>query len=119
MMTSSFNRFTASVLSLIMIINIIYFSAVTFSFAKKKKVNEVTEEYLQTEAKAPSTYSDSVVLMDAKTGEVLYSKNGKKKVHPASTTKVMTALVALENNDLSDTITYTADEVLGLEENSS
>ena len=118
-MTYKFKRFIASVLALILIVNIISFSAVTLSFAKKKKVNEVTEEYLQTEAKAPSTYSDSVVLMDAKTGEVLYSKNGKKKVHPASTTKVMTALVALENNDLQDTITYTADEVLGLEENSS
>lgn len=40
--------------------------------------------------------ADSVLLIHADTGEVLYSKNETKKVYPAGTTKLMTALVAYE-----------------------
>ncbi len=107
-------------LAVLLVAIVAFVNVSTVAFAKKKKnINEVTEDYLVTDAKAPNPYSYAVVLMDAKTGEVIYSKNGKKTVHPASTTKVMTALVALENNNLDDVITYTEDEVLGLEEGSS
>ena len=39
-----------------------------------------------------------VVIMDVDSGKVLYSKNAKKKCHNASTTKLITAIVAVENN---------------------
>lgn len=55
--------------------------------------------------------SESFVLMDGKTGEVLSSKEPDKKIYPASTTKVMTALLLLENKtDLNEKITV-GDEV--------
>lgn len=38
------------------------------------------------------------IIMDMDTGEVLYSKNAKKRCHNASTTKLMTAIVAVEKN---------------------
>src|SRR5690606_18700236 len=41
---------------------------------------------------------ESAVLVDRKTGEILYSKNEHKKLYPASTTKLLTALVVLENS---------------------
>lgn len=41
--------------------------------------------------------ADGVVLMDAKSGEILYSKNMNSPYPPASTTKIMTALLTLEN----------------------
>lgn len=44
------------------------------------------------------------VLIDAKTGTVLYDKLKDEKLEPASTTKVMTALLALENLDLEDKV---------------
>ncbi len=53
----------------------------------------------------PSAAADSVVLMDATTGEVLYSKNMNTSYPPASTTKVMTALLTLENCDLDEIVT--------------
>lgn len=41
------------------------------------------------------------LLMDANTGKILYEKNAYEKMYPASTTKIMTAILALENRDLS------------------
>ena len=44
-------------------------------------------------------------VIDAQTGRVLYEKNAYSPHSMASTTKIMTALVALENSDLNDTVT--------------
>lgn len=49
------------------------------------------------ETNPPDLNSKGVVLMDATTGEVLYSKEENTHYYPASTTKVLTALVVLEN----------------------
>ncbi len=56
-------------------------------------------------AAPPDVLGEGVVLMDAKTHEILYEKNMDKPLPPASTTKVMTALVVLENGNLSDVVT--------------
>jgi D-alanyl-D-alanine carboxypeptidase len=53
----------------------------------------------------PAVSADSVVLMDAKTGTILYSKNPDNAYPPASTTKTMTALLTLENTKFSDVVT--------------
>lgn len=53
----------------------------------------------------PQLNSEGVVLLDADSGEVLYSKNENTKYFPASTTKVLTALVVLENTNLDDKVT--------------
>jgi len=52
----------------------------------------------------PVIDSDSAVLMDARTGQILFAKNKDKKQFPASITKVMTGMLALENADIKDTI---------------
>lgn len=49
--------------------------------------------------------AESAVLIDAKTGQILYEKEKDKKQFPASTTKVMTALLTLENTNLDDVVT--------------
>lgn len=48
--------------------------------------------------------SESGVLIDFETGEVLFEKNSHKQMYPASTTKIMTAILTLENATLSDKI---------------
>ena len=53
----------------------------------------------------------SACLMNAVTGEVLYEKNAYEKRPMASTTKIMTALVALENSDLYDIVTMNNEDV--------
>ncbi|MCC5911560.1 MAG: D-alanyl-D-alanine carboxypeptidase [Clostridiaceae bacterium] len=52
----------------------------------------------------PTVTAPNAVLIDYKTGEVLYEKNAHEITFPASTTKVMTAILALENADLNDVI---------------
>lgn len=47
----------------------------------------------------------SVVVLDAKTGDVLYEKNPTSRLLPASTTKLLTALTALENCSLDQVVT--------------
>ena len=49
----------------------------------------------------------AAVLLDADTGQVLYEKNGDEQMLIASTTKIMTALVVLEQAGLDDTVTVT------------
>ena len=49
--------------------------------------------------------SESAVLIDSKTGSVLYSKNSNQKMYPASTTKIMTGILAIERANLSDKTT--------------
>ena len=53
----------------------------------------------------PNLYSEGIYLMDATTGKVLYEKNADVQYMPASTTKIMTAIIALENCKLTDQVT--------------
>lgn len=52
----------------------------------------------------PEIIADSAILIDSTTEKVLYSKNETKKMYPASTTKILTAILTLENCNLSDTV---------------
>ena len=48
--------------------------------------------------------STAAILMEQDTKRVLYGKNERKKVKIASTTKILTAIVAIENNSLEDMV---------------
>ncbi len=54
---------------------------------------------------APSLAGEAAVLMDARNGQVLYAKNMHKRMYPASTTKILTALLALEKGNLDELVT--------------
>lgn len=66
----------------------------------------------------PAIEAASAAVMDIDTGTFLYSKNATAKQYPASTTKIMTALLLVENCNLDDTITFSS-IVYDLEEGSS
>lgn len=53
-------------------------------------------------------YARSAVLMDADSGRVLFGKNESEEMPMASTTKIMTCIVALENGNVEDTVTVSA-----------
>ena len=54
----------------------------------------------------PLIDSECAVVMDADTGVILYAKNATKEHYPASTTKIMTALLAIEHGSLTDTVRF-------------
>ncbi|WLR47478.1 D-alanyl-D-alanine carboxypeptidase family protein [Halobacillus litoralis] len=53
----------------------------------------------------PSINSEAAIVLEANTGKVLYEKNAEKSMYPASLTKIATAIYAIENGDLNDTVT--------------
>lgn len=79
-------------------INILFLFFFCFAFTNAKA--EVTP---------PEINADGCALIDASTGQVLYGKNEEKILEPASTTKVMTAILTLEKCKLDDEVTVQED----------
>lgn len=90
------NRKNLITLITLILIIIPIFLPVSFSFASTEDV-----------------YVDAPValLMDSASGKILYERNAREKRFPASTTKIMTAILALENRKLTDTATVSENAV--------
>ena len=87
---------------------------------QQQKIDEVTQQAydmkiasneLENWPEGPATYGEAGIVMEAKSGAILYAKNIDGKAYPASITKILTALVALENGNLDDKITITQNSV--------
>ncbi len=72
--------------------------------------------YQQTnaESNSPEITAGAALLMDSKTSKILYSKNESEKMYPASTTKIMTAILTLENCNLDDVVTVQYDAIASI-----
>ncbi len=66
----------------------------------------------------PAIQAQAGIVMDMDTGAVLYSKNANDRNYPASITKIMTTMVALEHGNLNDKFTC-GEEVLQIESDST
>ncbi len=71
------------------------------------------------EINAPAVMAESAILMDIDTGVILYEKNIHERMYPASITKLLTCLVASENSELTDIVTFSHEAVFGIERGSS
>lgn len=67
----------------------------------------------------PDIKSESGIIIDADSGAVLLAKNENKKQYPASVTKVMTVLLALEHGNPEDVMTCSRKAVMSIERGSS
>ena len=81
-------------LSFLIIFNI--FSCISFATEESNNIN---------------ISASSAILMDYSTGKILYEKESQKRMYPASTTKIMTAILTLENCKLEDKATVSYDAV--------
>lgn len=54
---------------------------------------------------SPLINSEAAIVLEANTGKVLYEKNAETSMYPASLTKIATAIYAIENGDLNETVT--------------
>ena len=66
-----------------------------------EKVYFIKGQNEQGSLSAPSVSAKSAILIEADTGEVIWSKNPDQRLPMASTTKIMTALVAIESGDVN------------------
>lgn len=72
----------------------IFLPALFLTFVAAEKAQEAGKM-------APSVTAESAILIESNSGKVLYEKNADEKMFPASTTKILTALIAIEAGDLS------------------
>jgi D-alanyl-D-alanine carboxypeptidase len=98
---------------------IIYLSIIAILFSNTQYVQGEEEdkkvvEAIATYPEAPEINGHSGILIDIDTGAILYSKNAHEKMYPASITKIMTTLLAVENLAMEDTFTFTQDIINAL-----
>ena len=67
--------------------------------------------------KAVSINSPYGIVMDADSGNILYDKGGNEMIYPASTSKILTCIVAIENSDMDDTVTVSQNALKGQADN--
>ena len=79
----------------------------SFSRVQAEEVQAGNEE--DDQIKPSELYAQSAVLMDAGSGRILYAKNGQEALPMASTTKIMTCILALEKGDLSDPVSVSSE----------
>lgn len=61
--------------------------------------------------KGPKIEGEYAIVMELESGTVLYEKNAHTQLYPASITKIMTALLALENSKMEEKVTFSYDSV--------
>ena len=67
----------------------------------------------------PAVYAESAIVMDADTGTILYAKNIDAQKYPASITKIMTTLIAIENSNPNERVVFSDNAIWGIARNSS
>lgn len=80
---------------------------------------EISTNQIQGWPAGPEIISDTGILMDADTGVVLYNKGADEQRYPASITKIMTLLVAVENSTMDEQVTFTETGVRNVNADSS
>ncbi len=81
--------------------------------------NKLTPIVLKSDEIAPEIAAESAILINADSGEIIYQKESNKKQYPASITKLMTVLLALEKGDTSDIMEFSRNAVFSIERNSN
>lgn len=76
----------------------------------------VMSVYAETDwPEGPVIEGESAIVIEASTGTVLYEKNAHAEHYPASITKIMTALLAVENSSMEEEVVFSHDAVYKIE----
>lgn len=62
----------------------------------------------------PVPNAEAAIVLDTKSGDIIYALDADKKVYPAGLTNIMTAIIALENKNLADTCEVTNEALSGV-----
>ncbi len=87
--------------------------------ANERKRMRVESNEIAGWPQGPLIGAESAILMETDTGTILYEKNAHARLYPASTTKLMTGLLALENSSMDEVVTFSKDAIFNIESSSS
>ena len=82
--------------------------------AEARKALPIQSNEIDNWPTGPQVSAQAAILMDANTGVILYSKNIHERLYPASTTKIMTCLLAMENGNLDDMVKFSHEAVFSV-----
>lgn len=82
--------------------------------AEARKALPIQSNEIENWPTGPVVGAESAILMDANTGVILYAKNIHKKLYPASTTKILTCLIAIERGNLDDMVPFSHEAVFSV-----
>ena len=99
------------ILSMVMMIVI---TVTSFGFCSYNSNSVVSADTVSWPS-GPELVAETAVMIDASTGSVLFDKKCHQKMYPASITKIMTALLTIENCNLDDTVTFSQSAIDTLE----
>ena len=83
------------------------------------EADSVPEDQLLSSREQFSVAAKAALLIDLNTNRVVYEQDADERIYPASLTKIMTCLIALENGNLSDVVTVSESALADLDEDSS
>lgn len=118
------NRLKVSVLASVLCLSTL-FSAPVFATedpaiaSENRYNNEIQSNTWENWPAGPQVYAESAIVMEASTGTILYAKDIDAQHYPASITKIMTVLLALENLDMDEEVTFSHNAVYSIDYDSS
>lgn len=107
------------IISCLLILYIVFLNNSTVIFAENETSSQTEAQAQQDAVTEPELIAESAVMIDADTGIVIYEKDCHSKRYPASITKIMTTLLALENTTPDEVITHSHNAVYGIGPGSS
>lgn len=97
------------IISIMILINLIFVNCIiVYADDENEEIDNETIEVINQSTDEPVLNSRIAVAFDRKSGNVIWGKNENKRTAMASTTKIMTAIVLIENADLSKTVTVSS-----------
>lgn len=118
-----FNRFTTFVLASVLTLTAAFsmpVHATDTAVASENRYNmEIQSNNWENWPSGPQVYAESAIVMEASTGTVLYAKNIDEQLYPASITKIMTVLLALEHLEMDEEVTFSHNAVYSIDYDSS
>lgn len=87
--------------------------------AEERKALPIQSNDIDNWPTGPAITAESAILMDVDTGSILYAKNIHERSYPASTTKLLTCLIAMERGNLDDMVNFSHEAVFSVPRDAS
>lgn len=107
-------KLTAAVLALGISASLLFQIPISAAAENAEQTSSIKTNAIPGWPQAADISSTAAVVMESSTKTSLFSKNANQPLYPSAAVKIMTTLVALENSQLTDTVTMTATGVSGV-----